>query len=450
MTSRVGTEWDDWFQTITTLVQPLTPEDSALYLIRHTKSPSTLQEANYTLEKLKSSNREEYDALMWLGGEEGLHGLPLALKQARNYISKNNVTFKKYKQMYEKCKLGMLERDHDRGLLEGWMKLHDIDMELESTLQTCIQKHAHEIKTFSEETLQDDEFKMTKDQAAAVKRAIDETSSQDFVEIADLSRMNVVTTWKINYEETVKGKHTKEFLQLCSCLTTRIQTALLVDGARYLNPGALRDFIIPRQGIGRYGTKQMIEKNTRLLFQYIKHFSFATYVTKSEECSHARSLVRMGEYTVHHLLQLAVFTRFISKEEKVQCLNNAMSILENLFPKLREIQDGSTGVLHDRHSIIALHAQALAEKIILMENEELTDLNEINAFFSAVSNYLFRLGRPRDAKLICKAMVQFREGRKPVDKLKLAEVLSYLGECYFEMGKLKKAEETIPEEFDVV
>ncbi|XP_070547961.1 uncharacterized protein [Ptychodera flava] len=211
ITSRVGAEWDDWYETINTFVRPFSPEDSALFLIRHEKKkPLTLQEARNTLEKLKSSNREEYDALMWLGGEEGLHGLPLALKQARNYISKNNVTFKKYKQMYEKCKLGMLECDHDRGSLEAWIEYHKIDTELESTLQTCIEKHAHGMKDLSEEKLQD-EFKMTEYQASVVKRAIDGTKAQEFVEFADESSMNVITTWQINYKKTVKDKHTKEY-----------------------------------------------------------------------------------------------------------------------------------------------------------------------------------------------------------------------------------------------
>ncbi|XP_070548278.1 uncharacterized protein [Ptychodera flava] len=335
--------------------------------------------------------------------------------------------------------------------LVGWLKLHKINTDLAPTLRICIEKYAHQIKELKIEDLPDRDINIPDEEISKVQVAINNTRPQVFVDLADRGRLNILTTWKMNYDTIAKENDTREFLHICSCLATRIQVALFVDGAKCLYPGDLRDSIYPKQGSGRKSSKQAVQKKIIDLFQRIKHFSFATNVVgESEEEEHRRSLGRMGEYTVHRLLQFVVFMRFIKPHERIQCINNTLNILEKLFPKMEESQDGSTGGVRDRHSIIAFHTLALAEQIrSAIEENGTAALNDVNPLFVAVSTYLFRLGRARDAKVLCKVMVSLSRSRKPVNKIKLADELCHLGEAYFQIGeeKLGKAEERLGESF---
>ncbi|XP_070543006.1 nephrocystin-3-like [Ptychodera flava] len=184
------------------------------------------------------------------------------------------------------------------------------------------------------------------------------------------------------------------------------------------------------------------------LFKTLENVSFATNIVGSEEEEeHKRSLSREGEYTIHHVLQQVVFLHFMSHEEKIKSFNSALSILEMLFPKQEKFEDFRTNAVRDRHSIIAFHTLAVSQHILSLE--DISGLNNVHSLFTAVSTYLFRLGRAKDAKSLCKAMLHISRLRKLDDNLQFAEELTYLGRAYFQTKTLDKAERYFSDSIDV-
>ncbi|XP_070543003.1 uncharacterized protein [Ptychodera flava] len=348
VTSRVKTVWDELSTNKIKKIQiePLSEDDSAILLLRlttlHQSKPLSLRETKRNLKRMSSKNPAEYRAIMWLGGEQALHGLPLALKLASRYVAEHHISFQTYKNLYLTCNLDVLPASTSEPLT-GWLKRHGLNPSYAVGLRSVVGKETINIMSLDEKQLQEGPINLSGTDLTKFREAIRETNKSDFVKMADLDKENIVKTWSINYNEIKKESHTTEFLQLCSCLSSRIQVALFIDGAKYLNIGDLREFFIPRSLSGRYHGKENIHMKVLKLFKTLENVSFATNIVGSEEEEeHKRSLSREGEYTIHHVLQQVVFLHFMSHEEKIKSFNSALSILEMLFPKQEKFEDFRT------------------------------------------------------------------------------------------------------------
>ncbi|XP_070549381.1 uncharacterized protein [Ptychodera flava] len=446
ITTRVTQGWDTWYNAIKTHVQHMTPEDSAIYLLRQKHSqpdqPISSADAEQMLSDLKENNLSEYEALMWLGDDGALQGLPLALFQASRYISTCKVTFKKYKDLYFKCRMDVF-KNINTDPLEAWLVSCKIDRKFGPALREIVHSNTILVKTLKDQELK--EVGMKPDEITNFNQARQETAIERFAQMVDPSKDDIMTTWKMNYDQVYQHKIAREFIQLCSCLSSRVQVALLVDGVQYLNPSSLKDYILSRRRGSTGCCQTVIHERVLELFQHLQQYSFATMIIGQTDDRRAKvDLNRLGAFIVPNLLKEVVFLKLISRDEKIRSLNHAMNILEKLFPKIEDVQADRLDILYseavrDYHSIIAFHTLALAHQMESLEQDDITHLNNTNRLFSSVGTYLRRLGRFRDAKTLYKLMVKFSKWRRPPRECDLGEELRCLGKVHYNMKQFKKA-----------
>ncbi|XP_070568629.1 uncharacterized protein [Ptychodera flava] len=441
ITSRAERGWLDEVKPTMTPVPLFSNEDSAIYLLRHKMSDEgklmSFEEATQQLKRLKSEDQSEYEALMWLGGEEGLHGLPLALKQASKYVCQHSITFNVYKRAYIENQPHVIQ-SWDRGdPLLCWFKGHGLKAEYAKSVQQVAGKNTTNLPDLSREQWQEISKTIPSEDFTMLQKAIKETPYVEFVQMNVLSRKNVVTTWKMNYESLAKEEHVKQFLHLCACLGTHISVALLIDGVEHLNQGPLQNHLT---SIGTISSSPEAEAHRRIndLFLKMTEHSFTTIVGRSGNSTSTDN--RYSKHTIHHLLQQVMFVHFLSREEKIESLNNAIRMLKNLFPKHREVTGSASATVYDRHSVITLHTLAVCQQIRTLKKDEIDGLVNISPLFRAVSNYLLRLGRAEDAKILCKVMTDLSRLRKPNNQTELAKDLAYLGRAYFNLKLFDEAE----------
>ncbi|XP_077863145.1 uncharacterized protein LOC144345938 [Saccoglossus kowalevskii] len=97
-----------------------------------------------------------------------------------------------------------------------------------------------------------------------------------------------------------------------------------------------------------------------------------------------------------------------------------------------------------RHSTIAIHTLELARRIELFEQQDTIGLKSTHLLFTAVGTYLRRLGRPLDARMLCKLMVKLSRWSNDSEK-HLKEELRILGRVSFELVKYDEAEHCFEE-----
>ncbi|XP_070568620.1 uncharacterized protein [Ptychodera flava] len=398
ITSRAERGWLDQVKPTMTPVPLFSKEDSAIYLLRHTRSDEgklmSFEEATEQLKKLESEDHGEYKALMWLGGEEGLHGLPLALRQASKYLCQHPITFDEYKQSYITHQIDVIQSWERGDPLLWWFKSHGLKEEYAKNVQEVAGKNMMNLQDLSKEQWQEISKTMSSEDLEMLEKAIKETPYVEFVQMNVLSRENVVTTWKMNYESLAKEEHVKQFLHLCACLGTNISVALLIDGVEHLNQGPLQRHLTSTGTISSC-LKEEAHKRIDDLFLKMTEHSFTTIVGRSGKSTPTDN--RYSTHTIHHLLQQVMFVHFLSREEKIESLNNAIRMLENLFPKRREVTGSASATVYDRHSVITLHTLAVCQQIRTLKKDEIDGLVNISPLFRVVSNYLLRLGRAEDA-----------------------------------------------------
>ncbi|XP_077866694.1 uncharacterized protein LOC144355143 [Saccoglossus kowalevskii] len=454
ITSRLVEEWEESYADIIRHpVEPLSIEDSAIYLLRATcrrNEVMTYKNAHKKLKALRKNDPDEFEALMWLGGNHALHGLPLALKQAGNYIREANIRFEIYKKIYKKCATGVF-KDRLTDPVVTWLTDNGMDAGYSELIRDAINDDLLQLKTLPVETLQKDPICMTQSNLQKFKAAQEHTDIQYFAKIANRSRRNVLTTWTINYKKIREVKRIKEFLHICACLSPLVHIAVLVEGAPFLNPCSLKDFILATDH-GQKSDETTKQDRVIQCFRQLQTYSFAVIMVGKTKNKHKRSLGRMGEFTLHHVLQQVVLFNFVDGTEKVRSINNAISMLENLFPKLNEVKEDvcyPDEVIHDRHSIIAFHTLALSTQMESLTKEEVPDINHPGKLFAAVGTYLHRLGKTADAVSLCKMVVKIGRWQKLTRKMNLADDLRFLGKVYFELNELDKAEECFAESLDL-
>ncbi|XP_070548145.1 uncharacterized protein [Ptychodera flava] len=456
LTSRVSIGWNNWYRNSRLLeVNLMSGRDSAIYLLREKMTGNggsvSVKGAERQLEVMKHSNKEEYEALVWLGDVGGLHGLPLALRQASRYITQFNVGFSHYKTLYEACRLDIFKHAAETDPLAAWLKANRLKPDYASRLRQVVENNTIMLKSLTKDQLQEPPIVMLESDVTAFLKAQKDTDANFFALMLDPSRENFLTTWKLNYDKLCECAATKEFILLCSCFASRIQIALLADGARYLGHGALRNFLKVQHCTGECRSGIEICQRVRELIEQLRKVSLATIIVGHPEESHSdNELIRFGAFTVHHLVQQVVFLKFVTREDKIRSLNNAMRILEGIFPKVQQVASDNFEVLfsepiHDRHLIIAIHTLALGRQIESLEKDDIHDLSKTGQLFSSVGTYLRRLGRMKDARLLYKLMARLSRWRTKGSKHDLANELHFLGKVNFELGRLTEAEECFEE-----
>ncbi|XP_070568652.1 uncharacterized protein [Ptychodera flava] len=183
ITSRAERGWLDKFKPTMTHVQHFSEKDAAIYLLRQTRSTRgklmSYKEAERELERLKSVDLKEYKALMWLCGEKGLHGLPLALKQASNYVCQHNLGFKEYKRTY---------KDYQEEVVPSiisdpfvwWLKSHDLKPDNVQILRDIAGTNITMLKDLSTEHRKVMNSRMSPEDAQKLQNAVRETPYPEF------------------------------------------------------------------------------------------------------------------------------------------------------------------------------------------------------------------------------------------------------------------------------
>ncbi|XP_070551494.1 uncharacterized protein [Ptychodera flava] len=455
LTSRVGVGWDNWYKNSRLLeVSLMSGRDSAIYLLREKMSGNngsvTPKDAERQLDVIKYSDKEEYEALVWLGDVGGLHGHPLALRQASRYITQYNLTFSQYRRLYETCRLDIFKHAAETDPLAAWLNANGLRQDYASRFREVVQNNTLKLKSFTSDQLEKAPIHMEENDIVSFLKAQRDTDANFFALMLDPSRENFLTTWKLNYDKLCEDAATKEFILLCSCFASRIQIALLVDGAIYLVHGALRDHLkVHCGGDSRSGVE--ICQRVHQHLAKLKEVSLAAMVVGHHEEPHTdNELTRFGAFTVHHLVQQVVFLKFVTRRDKIRSLNNAMRVLEGMFPKVQQAAADNFEVLfnepiQDRHLIIAIHTLALGRQIESLEKDDIQDLNNTRPLFSSVGTYLRRLGRTKDARLLYKLMARLSRWRTKGSEYDLADELRFLGKVNFELGRVIEAEECFEE-----
>ncbi|XP_070568623.1 uncharacterized protein [Ptychodera flava] len=189
ITSRAERGWLDKFKPTMTHVQHFSEEDSAIYLVRQTRSTygklMSYKEAERELERLKSVDLKEYKALMWLCGEKGLHGLPLALKQASNYVCQHDVKFKEYKRIYLQHQAKVLHSIRSDPLA-WWLKSHDLKPDNVQIVRDIAGTNITMLKDLSTEHRKVMNSRMSPEDAQKLQNAVRETPYPEFAKMAVL------------------------------------------------------------------------------------------------------------------------------------------------------------------------------------------------------------------------------------------------------------------------
>ncbi|XP_077864268.1 uncharacterized protein LOC144349581, partial [Saccoglossus kowalevskii] len=446
ITSRMKDDWEylGW-KLKKHEVNLLSDEDSALLLLMRIKS-SSVEDAKRELDRLHHENSPEYEALMWLVGEEALHRLPLALVQASMYIVEYKISFLIYKQRYLKGSFHALDIP-ESDPLTYWMKENDVKKCYTDGLRRAIGNDMIKLKELPQETLTSDLVNMTGDDLKKFQCAQMQTPVHYLARLSDFSRRSVQTTWDLAYDELcTREKFVKEFLHLCCCMAPVIHVEVLVEGAKFLNPGSLKDFLLESTGDVRGVTHGEVirEEKVRKCFNELQKFSFATVMFIKHETTYGR----MGAFALHHLLQQVVFSKRVCPNSKVRAMNNALCMLKNIFPKVEEVKADfgyPDDVIHQRHSILAFHVLALARQMDYLKKDDIMKINKITELFTAVGTYLRRLGRVEDVEVLYKSMVHIQRLRRPCQELLLALDLRSLGKVYYDLDKLAEAEKVFHE-----
>ncbi|XP_077866660.1 uncharacterized protein LOC144355116 [Saccoglossus kowalevskii] len=457
ITSRATNTWDGWYNVQTIRVSHLTPHDSAIYLLRRQCAARgkemTNTEAERKLNQLRNERKDEYDALLWIGDLTALQGLPLALQQADKYIAMFNMTFMGYKKEYTKCRLSVFQHSQ-YDPVEGWLKSNGLNPEYAPSLRQVVRGETLKLKTISSAELRNAPIYMKNCEIIEFQKAQRETNSDFFALMIDPCRECFLTTWKMNFDKLCCDTATKEFMLLCSCLASRIQIALLANGADKLNQCQLRMKLLSECKDSSKGStgSRLITSQIRTLVRVLMESSFASMIT--ENTSDSNELDKSGTFTMHHLVQQVMFLDFVGRNEKIQAVNNAILVLENAFPDIDDVGDDNFEALYgqpisDEHSLIVFHTLALARQIESLGCDDILNLRSTHNLFSAVGIYLRRLGRARDARRLYKLMARLSRWCKPIREELLKEELRCLGKVNFELGRYEDAERYFKEAVDL-
>ncbi|XP_077985144.1 uncharacterized protein LOC144439785 [Glandiceps talaboti] len=366
ITTRDSDGWDGWYNVVKTEVQSMSQYDSAIYLLRETGAAS-VSNAAQQLNTLKTDNPQEYEAVMWLGSENALHGLPLALHQASAYIKACHQTFAQYKTIYSDSNTDVLKYTLTDPL-EGWLKVHNLDAIFAPVLRKYLKGNLFQMKDLKHNDLQESPILMNDHEIDTFRKACQVTDHEELGKMADPSKGHVLTTWKVNYEKICQDEVMSDFLHLCCCLATVITVKVLVDGIQFLPDGVLKGFVQERHEDGTKMQIRILE-----LFQKLMKFSFATsFIQRSRDEFQQPQNVAIEKFSIHHMVQVVSF-KLADRESRVRSLNNAMHMLEKLFPKLDDVHSDSLDVLYkeevrESNLQLAFHTVALARQIGLLED----------------------------------------------------------------------------------
>ncbi|XP_070571563.1 uncharacterized protein [Ptychodera flava] len=455
ITTRSARGWEGWYngERIHTQIDSLSYDDAAIYFVRMLAStpgciPTSIDGARDAIKIMEKDNKTKHEALLWLVSDQALHGLPIALRQACMYMVNYGVTMKEYKQLFQDCNTKVL-----RGIVSdpiaGWLKANGMDSIFAPTLCQAVIGDLLQLKSLPDKVLSDRPICMTKQQINRFRAACDKTEDKAFARMPDPYKGDVFTTWKLNYERLCNSNDTAaEFLRLCCCLSTNINTAVLVDGANHIQPGKLKDHLLKRDSRSKYADPSSIYSRIMELFDELRKHSFASPLTRQESngiFTNKHDFTRLGSFAVHHLVQLVIF-KLATEQQKARSINTVLAMLERLFPKFEDVYADQIEVLYAEsvrksNSVIASHALALARQIGC--SSVVNGIDNTHALFSPVATYLRRMGFADDAKVLYNVMARLSNWRDPKLETELAREMYNLGNVNYELGLIKVAEENL-------
>ncbi|XP_077984201.1 uncharacterized protein LOC144438868 [Glandiceps talaboti] len=412
-------------------VKPFSPDNAALLLVRglyrDEGSHINIENAKQKVRELETSDAENYHALQWLAGPEGLEGLPLALNAAIEYMLLHDRSFSQYEGIYKEC-FEQIFREDDP--LKSFLKKINLDTyypQLRKSVQTSLTKFLD----ITEDDLKGSEIGMTTDDSVKFLQARKHNVN---VNKWMAERRNVVTTWALTFNsinEQPLGPAMMEFLQLCAFIAPTED--LLIRGVSHLQlPNLHAALLCNLQGDSKRQPEQ-IKVNIDKVLECLRRYSLLdNYNTMPDGTPPVR------KFTIHHVLQEVMKLRLMKENKTTQIVSSIVTLLASLIPtyddKYRSYSWHNikpTGIQEE----VALHVMSLTQVLSKVSPPDIRLEKAIPLLFS-IGIYLRHIKwRPKEAILLYKTALKLAEVLFP-DSDEMVAGSKVLGDAHFNLASV--------------
>ncbi|XP_070553427.1 uncharacterized protein [Ptychodera flava] len=393
-----------------------------------------LRKARASISQLEKEDKENYYALLWLAGPDGLDGLPLALNAAIKYMTLNKRSFKDYKGYYLTCfEEEIFQHFKEEHPLKEWLKKYSLS-EYFIPLSRKVQKSMAAFLDLTEQDLTSDDINMTDNDA---KTFIHARMHNIDIEKWMLERQSVITTWSLTFnsiEETENGQETMELLQLCAFLSPTISEELFVKGANHLENGTLKNAMLQKV-TSKHGEEDRIRRNLDKILLSLRRYSLVG--TTKEDATSPSRYQQSKQLTIHRILQEVIKLQLESKNRIHEVVSHAIVFLTRWIPsedKMRQFHSGPKtlpGLIEE----LALHAIYLNRSLPKLLVERKAPLENPIQLLNSIGLYLRHIKwRPVEAvplyetALAAAEMITDESNEEPASKAKL------LGDAHFHLS----------------
>ncbi|XP_077982214.1 uncharacterized protein LOC144437200 [Glandiceps talaboti] len=347
-------------------VKPLRQEEAVLLLARSYfevsgKGPVSHDVAAKKVQDMKENRPEEYEALRWLAGPDGLDGLPLALNTAIRYMKENNRSFVEYKEYSLTCLTPQLFPDSEEDPLNAWLKRNKW-MQYYDKLKEKTQRSLTSFLDLTKEDLCSEDVGMNDTEAVTF---IEQRNHDVNVKKWVYKRKSVFATWSLTFrkiDDMPHGRAAMELLQLCSYLTPTLSENIIVKGAEFISLETLRGELLTNvKSYPKQSHKDVqIERNLDNIMRCLRRYSL---VESLPTVQGKRQIKR--SFTIHRVIRKAIKVN-LTEEEVIKTISCAIKLLTGLIPSADEIQRRSTRCyepLQEIHEEVSMHVKILSRNL---------------------------------------------------------------------------------------
>ncbi|XP_077982324.1 uncharacterized protein LOC144437277 [Glandiceps talaboti] len=430
-------------------VQPLKYEDAEMLLVKSYFEEAgedviSRDEANQKLQAMKEEDPEEYDALSWLAGPDGLDGLPLALNTATRYMKENNRCFVEYKEYSQSCLTPLLFPESEDDPLKAWLR--DIGLVQYATkLRKKTQNSLTAFLKLKEEDLHWENDGMDADE---ITKFMEARSHDININKWMYCRKGVLATWKLTFRKIIDKTHgaaAMELLQLCACLTPTVSENIIIKGAEFITLEKLKKEL--QANVNNYPSLHhqhlQIQRNLDDILQCLRRYTLVEGLPKPQKKARSRHT-----FSIHRVVRKAVKIE-IDDKQIIEVISCASKLLNNLITDCKEIHRNFTRrskPLSELQEEIVMHVKCLSRNLRKKWLESAKDkIKDSIPLLNAAALYFecFK-SRPEEAQALyakafeCTAILTTQEDPQSSAR-KLGNAQCLIGRNLLELGKTEDA-----------
>ncbi|XP_077982348.1 uncharacterized protein LOC144437299 [Glandiceps talaboti] len=433
-------------------VRPLRQEDAELLLVtsffvKAGEDPDHREVASQKLQKMKDGDPQEYEALRWLAGPDGLDGLPLALNTAITYMKENDRSFKEYKEYSCLPNLAPeLFPDSEDDPLNAWLRKSGLSVvKYHKKLEEKTQMSLTSFLELTEEDLRND-IGM---EDSEVQTFMEERKHDVNINKWMYRRKRVLATWSLSFRKIIglaHGPAAMELLQLCAYITPTLSESIIIKGAEFITLKKLQDRLLENvEGHPRSSKKAVqIQKNLDEILQCLRRYSLIENLpTRSREKCHLRR-----SFTIHRVVRKAIKIK-LNEQEIIKTISCAVNVLTNLIPSFEVIHRNFTRryqPLPEMQEEVAMHVKILSRNLRRewLTSTECKMADPVPLLNAAALYFELFKSRPEEAQKLyakafeCTAILTTAEDSK-IRSRKLGDAECQLGLILLKLDERKEA-----------